>query len=85
MRSASRTILAPALELSADLIDCDLGAYPNVQRWLGNMKKLNKLNEINQVFSGFAAGNKRQGVRRAGLRLHLRRSLVPRDDYQAVL
>jgi glutathione S-transferase len=42
----------------ADLIDCDLSAYPNVQRWLGNMKKLKSWNEVNQVFSGFAAGNK---------------------------
>jgi glutathione S-transferase len=41
-----------------DLIGCDLGAYPNVQRWLANMKKLQHWNRVNEVFSGFAAGNK---------------------------
>ena len=41
-----------------DWIDCDLSAYPNVQRWLANMRKLKNWDEVNQVFSGFAAGNK---------------------------
>ena len=42
----------------SDLIDCDLSVYPNVCRWLNNMKKLKNWNEVNQVFTGFAAGNK---------------------------
>jgi glutathione S-transferase len=41
-----------------DLIGCDLSAYPNVQRWLANMKRLKHWDQINEVFSGFAAGNK---------------------------
>ena len=41
-----------------DLIGCDLGAYPNVMRWLSNMKKLKHWDKVNEVFSGFAAGNK---------------------------
>jgi glutathione S-transferase len=41
-----------------DLIGCEMGTYPNICRWLGNMKKLKHWDEVNQVFSGFAAGNK---------------------------
>lgn len=41
-----------------DLIGCEFGAYPNICRWLGNMKKLKHWDEVNAVFSGFAAGNK---------------------------
>jgi hypothetical protein len=35
-----------------------MGQYPNICRWLGNMKKLKHWDEVNQVFNGFAAGNK---------------------------
>jgi hypothetical protein len=38
-----------------DLVGCDLGAYPNVQRWLANMKKLKNWDTVNEVFTGFAA------------------------------
>jgi glutathione S-transferase len=41
-----------------DLIDCQMASYPNVQRWLANMKRLKHWDEVNEVFSGFAAGNK---------------------------
>ena len=41
-----------------DLVGCELSAYPNVQRWLANMKKLKSWDTVNEVFSGFAAGNK---------------------------
>ena len=41
-----------------DLIGCEMGQYPNICRWLGNMKKLKHWDEVNQVFNGFAAGNK---------------------------
>jgi glutathione S-transferase len=41
-----------------DLIGCELSAYPNVQRWLSNMKKLKSWDKVNEVFSGFAASNK---------------------------
>ena len=41
-----------------DWIDCDLSAYPNVQRWLANMRKLKSWDKVNEVFSGFVAGNK---------------------------
>jgi glutathione S-transferase len=41
-----------------ELIGVDYSAYPNVQRWLGNMKKLKTWNQINEVFNAFVAGNK---------------------------
>ena len=41
-----------------ELIGCDLGAYPNVTRWLGNMKRLKSWDKVNEVFAGFAAANK---------------------------
>jgi glutathione S-transferase len=41
-----------------DLVGCDLSAYPNVQRWLANMKKLKNWDTINEVFTGFATANK---------------------------
>jgi glutathione S-transferase len=41
-----------------ELIGCDFGAYPNVQRWLSNMKKLKSWDKVNEVFSGYAASNK---------------------------
>jgi glutathione S-transferase len=41
-----------------ELIGCELGQYPNVCRWLNNMKKLKYWDEVNQIFNGFAEGNK---------------------------
>jgi glutathione S-transferase len=41
-----------------DLVGCDLNAYPNVQRWLANMKKLKNWDTVNEVFTGFATANK---------------------------
>jgi glutathione S-transferase len=39
-------------------IGCDLAAYPNVKRWLDNMKKLKSWDEVNEVFNTFVAANK---------------------------
>jgi glutathione S-transferase len=36
-----------------ELIGCDLAPYPNIQRWLGNMKKLKTWPQVNEVFDGF--------------------------------
>jgi len=41
-----------------DLIGCDFAAYPNVQRWLGNMRKLKSWDKVNEVFNGFVGMNK---------------------------
>jgi len=35
-----------------ELIGCDLKAYPNISRWLGNMKKLKTWPQVNEVFDG---------------------------------
>jgi glutathione S-transferase len=36
------------------VIRSDLAAYPNVKRWLGNMKKLKSWAKTNEVIDGFA-------------------------------
>ena len=41
-----------------ELVGCDFSAYPNIRRWLGNMKKLKSWNAVHEVFDGFAASNK---------------------------
>ena len=41
-----------------ELVGIDFAAYPNIQRWLGNMKKLRNWDKVNEVFDGFVAGNK---------------------------
>ncbi len=47
-----------ALVSIGELIGCDLAAYPNIQRWLDNMRKLKSWDQVNEVFNGFAAANK---------------------------
>ena len=41
-----------------DLIGCDFAAYPNVQRWLGNMRRLKSWDAVNATFNGFAGMNR---------------------------
>lgn len=41
-----------------ELIGCDFAAYPNVQRWLGNMKRSRTWGQVNEVFNGFVAANR---------------------------
>jgi glutathione S-transferase len=36
-----------------EIIRMDFGAYPNVKRWLENMKRLKSWNRVNEVFYGF--------------------------------
>jgi glutathione S-transferase len=43
---------------AGELIKCDFSPYPNVQRWIANMKKLPNWGKINEVFDGFAASVK---------------------------
>jgi glutathione S-transferase len=37
-----------------EIIRCNFAALPNVNRWLGNMKKLSNWNRINEALYGFA-------------------------------
>ena len=41
-----------------EIIRCDFSNYPNVQRWIANMKKLKSWPAVNEVFYGFAASVK---------------------------
>ena len=43
-----------------ELIRCDFSAYPNIERWLNNMKKLPSWPKVNEVFYGFAESLKNQ-------------------------
>ena len=49
-----------ALVTLGELIGCDLAAYPNITRWLNNMKKLKSWPQVNEVFDGFKAQLKGQ-------------------------
>jgi glutathione S-transferase len=37
---------------------CDYSAYPNITRWLGNMKRLKSWNKVYETINGFAASLK---------------------------
>jgi glutathione S-transferase len=41
-----------------EIIKCDFTPYPNVQRWMANMKKLPNWDKVNEVFNGFAGSVK---------------------------
>ena len=43
-----------------EVIRCDFSAYPNVERWLGNMRKLESWKKINEHHYGFASAVKDQ-------------------------
>ena len=43
-----------------ELIRCNLSAYPNVERWMRNMKALKSWPKVNEVFYGFAGSLKDQ-------------------------
>ena len=45
---------------AGELIGCSFEGYPNVQRWIGNMKKLPSWAKTNEVMYGFAASLKGQ-------------------------
>jgi glutathione S-transferase len=43
-----------------EVVGTDFSKYPNVARWIGNMKKLSRWDEVNEVFNGLVAQNKGQ-------------------------
>ena len=43
-----------------EIIRCDFSAYPNVERWLGNMKRLGSWSDVNEAMYGFAEAVKDQ-------------------------
>jgi len=42
--------LGSMMVLGGEVIDCRFGAYPNICRWLGNMKALKNWNKVNEAF-----------------------------------
>ena len=46
------------LMCAGEIIRCTFDDYPNVQRWIGNMKKLNTWAAVHEVMYGFAASVK---------------------------
>lgn len=43
-----------------EVVRCDFSPYPNVQRWIANMKKLSTWNQVNEALYGFANAVKDQ-------------------------
>jgi len=43
-----------------EVIHCDFSGYPNIQRWLGNVKKLRSWPKVNEVFYGLVESVKGQ-------------------------
>jgi glutathione S-transferase len=43
-----------------EVIRCDFSAYPNVDRWLNNMRKLGSWNKVNEALAGFVSAVKDQ-------------------------
>jgi glutathione S-transferase len=50
---------APMITLG-EVVRCDFSPYPNVSRWLGNMKALKSWNKVNEVFYGVVGSVKDQ-------------------------
>jgi len=42
--------LGAMMVLSGEVINCKFGAYPNISRWLGNMKALKSWTKVNEAF-----------------------------------
>jgi glutathione S-transferase len=43
-----------------EIVRCDFSSYPNIERWLGNMKKLKNWGPVNEVLYGYAESVKDQ-------------------------
>ena len=50
--------LGAEMVAAGDLIRCDWSAYPNLQRWMRNMKALPAWSKVHEVFEGFAGSLK---------------------------
>jgi glutathione S-transferase len=49
---------AAVIVATGDLIRCDYSKFPNVNKWLGTMRKLSTWNQVHEVASGFAGSMK---------------------------
>jgi glutathione S-transferase len=50
--------LATGIITLGEVVGCDLARYPNVTRWIGNMKKLPHYAKVNETFEGWSASVK---------------------------
>ena len=50
--------LGAEMVAAGELIRCDLSPYPNIRRWMGNMKALPAWPKVHEVFEGFAGSLK---------------------------
>jgi glutathione S-transferase len=48
-----------------ELVGCDFAGYPNVQRWLGNMRKLKAWDAVNECVQRLCRNEQGQGIRAA--------------------
>jgi len=48
--------LGSMMVLGGEVIDCNLRAYPNIYRWLGNMKALKSWPKVNEAFYQYVVG-----------------------------
>jgi glutathione S-transferase len=53
-----------SLATLGEVIRCDFSAYPNVERWLNNMRKLESWKKVNEAHYGFASAVKDQPFKR---------------------
>jgi glutathione S-transferase len=49
-----------SLATLGEVIRCDFSAYPNVERWLNNMRKLSSWKNVNEAMAGFSNAVKDQ-------------------------
>ena len=59
-RSRSPITSGSCLLTLGEVIGCDFSAYPNVKRWLDNMKRLSSWPQINEALYGYAEAVKGQ-------------------------
>ena len=52
--------LGAAFVTLGEIVRCDLSRYPNVCRWLENMRRLKSWNKVNEAFEGYKASVKDQ-------------------------
>jgi glutathione S-transferase len=53
-----------SLATLGEVIGCEFSAYPNVERWLNNMRKLESWKKVNEAHYGFASAVKDQPFKR---------------------
>jgi glutathione S-transferase len=53
-----------SLATLGEVIGCEFSAYPNVERWLNNIRKLESWKKVNEAHYGFATAVKDRPFKR---------------------